>query len=215
MSWPESSPHQEENNQPSDTHNESSPEARRHVETILDHMPEAFWRLDINFHIAYLNRRAEWYAGLNQEELELVGYTQEDMAARRIHWPALSPPEYQKQVAQIRKELFATGTFPAVEKESVRKDGTRVPVEIGGTLFMGEGSEPSILCFILDRTANKEMERQKDLMLSMTSHELKTPLAALRGTLQLIRRRMKWVVGTDEHLFRWADEECGGWAAAD
>ena len=54
--------------------------------------------------------------------------------------------------------------------------------------------------FVLDLTARKEMERQKDLMLGMTSHELKTPLAALRGTLQLVQRRMKRVVITAEHL---------------
>ncbi len=34
-------------------------------------------------------------------------------------------------------------------------------------------------------------ERQKDLFLGITSHELKTPLAALKGTFQLVQRRLK------------------------
>ena len=44
------------------------------------------------------------------------------------------------------------------------------------------------------------MERQKDLFVGMTSHELKTPLAALRGTLQLVQRRLKRVVTTVDHV---------------
>jgi hypothetical protein len=57
-----------------------------------------------------------------------------------------------------------------------------------------------VVGFVLDLTARKEMERQKDLMLSMTSHELKTPLAALKGTFQLLQRRAKRLGTQTDHL---------------
>nr|WP_274532167.1 HAMP domain-containing sensor histidine kinase [Ktedonobacter racemifer] len=93
-----------------------------------------------------------------------------------------------------------TGVAQPYEKEYVTKDGKRVPVLIGRALFRREGSTPLLLCFILDQTVRKELERQKDLFLGMTGHELKTPLVALRGMLQLVQRRLKRVLTTPGHL---------------
>jgi hypothetical protein len=136
----------------------------------------------------------------NEAFLSLVGYTQEDMATGQMQWAALTPPEYQAQHAQVMKELLETGMVRPFETEFLTKDGRRVPVLIGRNLFRREGAEPLVVGFVLDQTAHKEVERQKDLFLGMTSHELKTPLAALRGTLQLVQRRMKRVVTTADHL---------------
>jgi PAS domain S-box-containing protein len=136
----------------------------------------------------------------NEAFLDLVGYTQEDLAAGRMQWAALTPPEYQTQLVQAREELSTAGRGQPHEKEYRAKNGKRVPVLVGSTLFRREGSELLAITFVVDLTARKEMERQKDLFLGMTSHELKTPLAALRGTLQLIQRRMKRVTSKADHL---------------
>ena len=136
----------------------------------------------------------------NETFLTLVGYSREDVASGQVNWRAMTPPEYQAQVAQTSEELRTTGVFQPYEKEYVTKTGERVPVLVGGTLFRQEGSAPSEICFVLDLTARKEMERQKDLFVGMTSHELKTPLAVLRGTLQLVQRRLKRVVTTADHV---------------
>jgi PAS domain S-box-containing protein len=136
----------------------------------------------------------------NDAFLTLVGYSREDVASGQVNWRAMTLPEYQAQVAQTSEELRTTGVFQPYEKEYVTKTGERVPVLVGGTLFRQEDSAPSEICFVLDLTARKEMERQKDLFVGMTSHELKTPLAVLRGTLQLVQRRLKRVVTTADHV---------------
>jgi hypothetical protein len=136
----------------------------------------------------------------NDAFLQLVGYTRDDLAAGQLWWTTMTAPEYQEREAQAMEEELATGKFQPFEKEYVRKDGTRVPVLIGGTLFRREGTSPLIISFIVDLTARKEIERQKDLFLGMTGHELKTPLAALRGMLQLIQRRMKRITTTADRL---------------
>jgi two-component system CheB/CheR fusion protein len=46
-----------------------------------------------------------------------------------------------------------------------------------------------ILLAIEDITARKELERQKDILLGMASHELKTPLTSAKLELQLLHRR--------------------------
>jgi signal transduction histidine kinase len=86
------------------------------------------------------------------------------------------------------------------EKEYLTKDGKRVSVLLGGTLFRREGEASLEIAFVLDLTARKEIERQKDLFLGMTSHELKTPLTALKGTIQLLQRRVKRLDTRVDHL---------------
>ncbi|EFH80018.1 PAS domain-containing sensor histidine kinase [Ktedonobacter racemifer] len=136
----------------------------------------------------------------NDALLKLLGYTREDLTAGRMQWTTMTPPEYRAQDARAIEELQTTGVVQPFEKEYVAKDGTRVPVLNGGTLLRRVGSSPLAITFVLDLTARKEVERQKDLFLGITSHELKTPLTALRGTLQLIQRRLKRVVTTADNV---------------
>jgi len=135
----------------------------------------------------------------NDALLELLGYTREDLIAGRMQWTTMTPPEYQARDVQAGEEELATGTFMPFEKEYVAKDGKRVPVLTGGTRLRQVDSSPLAITFVLDLTARKELERQKDLFLGMTGHELKTPLAVLRGTLQLGQRRLKRIT-TTEHV---------------
>jgi len=127
----------------------------------------------------------------NDAFLSIVGYTREDLAAGRVNWVAMMPPEYWSARQSKFEEVVATGKLAPFEGEYITKTGQRVPVLIGGTLFRQEGSTRWMICFIVDLSAQKALEQQKEFFLSMTSHELKTPLAALKGTLQLAQRRVK------------------------
>jgi PAS domain S-box-containing protein len=139
----------------------------------------------------------------NDALLEPLGYTREDLAAGRMQWTTMTPLEYRAQDAQAIEELQTSGVVQPFEKEYVAKDGRRVPVLTGGTRLRQAGSTPLAIIFVLDLTARKEVERQKDLFLGMTGHELKTPLAVLRGTLQLIQRRLKRITTTEQVSPEW------------
>jgi PAS domain S-box-containing protein len=136
----------------------------------------------------------------NEAFLALVGYTQEDLSAGHVHWRALTPPEYRAQRVGALEEVLATGSAPLYEQEVVTKEGKRVPVLIGSIFFRQEGSTQVLIALVLDLTAQKESERQKDLFLGMTSHELKTPLVTLRGTLQWVQRRLARTITTTDQL---------------
>jgi two-component system CheB/CheR fusion protein len=51
-----------------------------------------------------------------------------------------------------------------------------------------------LLLAIEDITARKELERQKDILLGMASHELKTPLTCAKLALQMLHRQVKQTV---------------------
>ncbi len=136
----------------------------------------------------------------NDVFLNLVGYTREDLEAKRLNWESMTPPEYKPHEMRAFEEESQTGSFQPFEKEYITKDGKRVPVLVGGTLLHQNDAIGLMISFVLDMSAQKAMERQKDLFLGMTSHELKTPLAALKGTLQLVEKRLKRVQASNDAL---------------
>jgi len=69
----------------------------------------------------------------------------------------LTPPEWRERTAQAQAELIATASFQPYEKEYIRKDGSRVPVLIGGA-SVEEGGNRGV-AFLLDLTERKSAER--------------------------------------------------------
>jgi PAS domain S-box-containing protein len=127
----------------------------------------------------------------NEAFLDLVGYTQEDVAASRVNVRELTPLEYQARATQAIEEILTTGVAHPFETEHMAKDGRRVPLLVGGASFRKVDSTQLVVSFAVDLTARKELEWQKDLFLGMIGHELRTPLTILKGTLQLLERRAK------------------------
>ena len=89
----------------------------------------------------------------NDEFLRMVGYDREDLTAGRLHRTTMTPPEWRDRDARTVGELRRIGTAQPFEKEYVRKDGSRVPVLIGGAMFE-EGTSQGV-GFVLDLTERK------------------------------------------------------------
>jgi PAS domain S-box-containing protein len=96
--------------------------------------------------------------GANDAFLRMVQYDREDLASGRVRWTDLTPAEWHDRDEQIIAELKATGIFQPFEKEYFRKDGSRVPVLLGGTLFEGSGNEG--VAFVLDLSEQKRAEEK-------------------------------------------------------
>jgi PAS domain S-box-containing protein len=94
--------------------------------------------------------------GANEAFLHLVQYDKEDLAAGRVRWKDLTPPEWSDRDERAIAQLKATGIFQPFEKEFFRKDGGRVPILLGGALFEGSGNEG--VAFVLDLTEQKRQE---------------------------------------------------------
>jgi len=92
----------------------------------------------------------------NDAFLRMLGYDREDLAAGRLHRTTLTPPEWRERDARTVAELKRIGTAKPFEKEYLRKDGSRVPVLIGGAMFE-EGTNQGV-GFVLDLTERKRAE---------------------------------------------------------
>ncbi|BAV45399.1 PAS/PAC sensor signal transduction histidine kinase [Mesorhizobium loti] len=92
----------------------------------------------------------------NDAFLRMVQYDRDELKAG-LDWLAMTPPEWQAVHAREEaEELMTTGKMQAREKEYFRKDGSRVPVLIGGAFFEGQSKQG--VAYILDLTELKRAE---------------------------------------------------------
>ena len=92
----------------------------------------------------------------NDAFLHIVRYGREDLVLGRVRWTDLTPPEWCGHDTQALTDLRAIGVFQPFEKEYLRKDGSRVPVLVGGALFEKGGSQG--IAFVLDLSEQKRAE---------------------------------------------------------
>jgi PAS domain S-box-containing protein len=110
----------------------------------------------------------------NDEFLRMVDYDREDLVAGRIRWADLTPPDWRDRNDTRIEQQKTSGRFEPFEKEYTRKDGSRVPVLIGGATFEEGGNQG--VAFVLDLTARKCAEdalREREAQLAEARRELR------------------------------------------
>jgi len=97
----------------------------------------------------------------NQSLLNMVGYTRSDLLSGHIRWDRMTPPEYLHLDALAAGELRAKGVATPFKKEYIRKDGSRVPILMGGTILCPDDREPeTIVAFFIDLTEISRVEAE-------------------------------------------------------
>jgi PAS domain S-box-containing protein len=83
-----------------------------------------------------------------------------------------------------------TGRPVYLEALAVHADGRRIDVSVGLTPHPAAlGAPGGVSAIIRDISARRDLERLQQEFLAMAGHELRNPLAAIRGNAQLLRRR--------------------------
>ena len=147
----------------------------------------------------------------NDAFLRLIQYDREDLVAGRVRWTDLTPPEWRDDTARRVVEVTTTGTVQPREKEYFRKDGSRVPVLVGGVAVGGEPRQA--IAFVLDLTERKRAEaeareserRYREMEMDLAhanrvatmgqltasiAHEVKQPIAA---TVTNAQAALRWL----------------------
>jgi PAS domain S-box-containing protein len=110
----------------------------------------------------------------NDEFLRMVNYDREDLVSGRIRWADLTPPDWRDRNNARIEQQKSGGRFEPFEKEYTRKDGSRVPVLIGGATFEEGGNQG--VAFVLDLTERKRAEdalRERQAQLTEARRELR------------------------------------------
>ncbi|WFU39140.1 AAA family ATPase [Bradyrhizobium sp. CB82] len=165
--------------------------------------------VDANIIGIFISRRDGRIVEANDAFLKMVGYDREDLAAGRLHWTDLTPPQWLDTTARALEEIDATGAAQAFEMEYLRKDGGRLPVLIGAAAF--DETRDEGVTFVLDLTerklaevearANEQRFREVQMELAHANrvatmgqltasiaHEVKQPISAAVASAQAALR---------------------------
>lgn len=139
---------------------------------------------------------------MNRSFLESTGYEEDELQA--LSFSQITPPEYayldHEQVNRL-KEGMSFGPF---EKEYVRKDGTRMQIILNGLPVMNGEGRKQAWSFIQDISQQKaraqeiqslnerltESNAQKDKLMALLAHDLRSPMATIDGLLWVIIREL-------------------------
>ena len=95
----------------------------------------------------------------NEAFSNMLGFDRQELISGRIRWPDLTPAEWRDHDERAVAEIKATGTSQPFQKEYFRKDGSRLPVMVGGAMFGGNKNEG--VTFVLDLSQQKQAEDER------------------------------------------------------
>ena len=129
----------------------------------------------------------------NARACDLLGYSREELLALTV--TDIVPPEIRGQISQIIEQKILRGGL-GMEAENVRKDGTRVPVEVS-TSLLDIGGQNLVLALVRDIRERKRLEEQLRQAQKMEAvgtlaggiaHDFNNLLGGILGFASLIER---------------------------
>jgi PAS domain S-box-containing protein len=136
---------------------------------------------------------------INSAFCQLTGYTEKELLEDVTWNVTLTPPEWREYEEEVLNALLSTGKPQRFEKEYIRKDGTRISVELlMHRKLDADGNLENIYGFITDITARKQSETQiksslkeKEVLLREIHHRVKNNLQVISSLLLLQSKHIK------------------------
>lgn len=147
--------------------------SEQRLRTLIDSMPVSLITVNDAGAIESVNPQAE----------KMFGHTPSEFA--KLNMSDLFDHTSSGAKESFVKDLFAKGMGRVVDCQARTRGGATIPVEVSFSEFESpEGKR--FLAIILDVTERHEMERLKREFVAMVSHDLRTPLMTVHGSLSLL-----------------------------
>jgi PAS domain S-box-containing protein len=148
---------------------------RRQESAILENAKDVICSLDAE----------ERFTKVSAAALSNWGYAPEDLIGSRL--VSLIAAEDKEHTLEAIQRIMKDESQAAIENRIIKKDGSILFVEWS---VQWAPEEKSLFCVAHDVTERKNIENQKQEFVAMVSHDLRTPLTAIRGTLQLVEENV-------------------------
>ena len=144
-----------------------------------------------------VKRRHEW---VNEKFAQMLGYPRQVLTGQGSDYLHPDTESWQRFGVEARAALIATGSYTC-EMELKRRNGELFWVQMGGSCVRPNDPDSGVIWTFLDITDRKKseaemreaLEQQRALnelrsrFVAMTSHEFRTPLAAILSAEEVLR----------------------------
>jgi PAS domain S-box-containing protein len=140
----------------------------------------------------------------NQAAERLYGYTAEEMIGQSI--ARLFPPERIDQLRDFMDRLRRGERISHHDTVRITKDGRRIDISVSvSPVTDAAGRIVGAATIAQDISERKRMEAAQRDFLAMVSHDLRSPLAVVRASAQLLQRRGEYREATIATILDYAD----------
>lgn len=188
-------------------------EEKDRLDAIIEHSADGVLILDAECRIETINRRLA----------DITGWSPEEAAGRRCHEVVALHNAQGTNICTNHCPLRSFGDKTAlqavsprgaigpngVEGDVVRSDGRRTSVSITySPLYDQEGALVHVIGNVHDVSRFREAQEMKAMFISVISHELKTPVALIKGYANTLRREdANWDAATVRESLTIIEEE--------
>jgi len=151
-------------------------------EALLESIGEGMIATDETGRITTVNRAAEQILGWKAEEL--IGKMSYEMISAVDENGNTVPPEKREVLVAM-----ATNTMVTMEAaQYTRKDGRRIPLSITVNPVIVDGKTIGTIGVFRDVTKERELEQTRQDLLSLASHQLRTPLSGTKWLIETLTK---------------------------
>lgn len=165
-----------------DTERQIISKEKNRIETILASIGDGVFVTDTKGVITMLNKASIAMAGLNEEEV--IGKYYRDVFSFSVEGD--NPKNYKDFVS----EAISSGKLVSLSPRTIlnRPDGTSISVSDSVAPLRNPRTGEIFGCVVVlrDSTKERELEKNKDDFISVTSHQLRTPLGSMRWNLEMV-----------------------------
>ena len=162
---------------------------KKRLETLINNMHDPIIGLDTESKILFVNNEALKIIGMKSEEI--IGQLSTTLAVKNDLIKSLIIDDLQKIKSQPMK-IYADGKESYFEKEivniTIKPTGEDKSIEIGNVIILR------------NITVFKELDFAKTNFIATVSHELKTPIASIKMSLQLLEKTETGHINTEQKL---------------
>ena len=171
---------------------------QKKTEAILQGMAELLVAVDISGKIISINRMTEYVLGERREAL--LGKNLDELFATDL------PPGAELPL----RKVLASGSAAIDNSYTITGPLGEIPVlSSASPLYDSSGHLIGAVEIIRDISSLKALEREREDFVSMLSHDLKNPITAIVGSLDLVREGRLGAINKDQREFiESAEESC-------
>lgn len=167
---------------------------RKQLGAIVQYSADGVMILDADRRIASFNRALERMTGWNKDDA--IGQSVDEVFA----WKRIETGDLKKALEDGAFGHPPDGETVYVEGDLIRRDGMKLSLGIiYSPLFDAEGVLTNIIANVRDISNFRQAQEMQNVFISTISHELKTPVALIKGHAATLRRDdVSW----DEEIIR-------------